>query len=151
MKKYYCLILVCLALGGCRRETRQPEVREFPYGFRGWAVIAWGVPSYPPLPEADGKLIERFPSDGVIITSTRMQFGRALDAEYYVDAGGQRLLERPRVAFGTVSGRERYGCKLHLLRLFIGTDAEHQAAGARAPQEEPLLDKLCPDKKTRGD
>jgi Family of unknown function (DUF6843) len=70
-------------------EFRTPEVVKFPEGFRGYAVIVWNIPSYAPLSERDGKLIEEFPADGIIITSTLPQYGIARDEFYFVVAGGR--------------------------------------------------------------
>src|SRR3954454_21691443 len=121
------LIFLCLALAGCE-QRRSVEVREFPQGYRGWAIIVWGVPGYPELPKDHDKTIERFPTNGIIITSSKQQFGWAHDDSYFVDGAGHRLPSRPNTPFETVSGIEQGGRKMDYSKVFVGTKAELEAA-----------------------
>jgi Family of unknown function (DUF6843) len=134
---------LCLALVGCE-QRRAAEVREFPAGFHGWAVIVWGVPGYPPLPTDHGKLIERFSEDGVIITSSKQQFGWANDEAYFVDATGHRLPSLPGTPFGAVGHIQQDGRSMDYFQQFVGTDAELHAAPIDAPQIQKLFSKLYP-------
>jgi hypothetical protein len=145
MKLAYLLFLSLLPVG-CSHQ-RPPEVREFPDGFRGWAAIVWDVPGYPELPIEEGKIIERFPADGLIITSSKEHFGMAHDEEYYIDAEGRRLPTHPRQAFGLTGRRGTQDeCRISFSAVFIGTDAEHLAADdwADTPQGKAIYDRLCP-------
>jgi hypothetical protein len=140
MKLAFATIL-CLIFVGCE-QRRAAEVREFPDGFRGWAVIVWNVPGYPPLPTDNGKLIERFSADGVIITSTKQQFGWAHDQAYFVDAAGHRLPSRPNIAVEAVGGVQQGGRSMDYTQQFVGTKAELDAAPFEPPQIEPLFSRL---------
>jgi len=143
------LIFLCLALAGC--EQRRPtEVREFPQGYRGWAIIVWGVPGHPELPKDHDKIIERFSTNGMIITSSTQQFGWAHDESYFVDAAGHRLPLRPNAPFETVSGIEQDGRKMDYSMVFVGTKAELQAAHIHPPQAEELFNRLYPAPNPQG-
>jgi len=134
---------LCLALVGCG-QRRAVEVSEFPAGFHGWAVIVWSVPEYPAIPTDHGKLIERFSLDGVIITSSKQQFGWAKDEAYFIDAAGHRLPSLPRVPFGAVGQIQQSGHTMHYFQEFVGTDAELRAAPVDAPQLKKLFSKIYP-------
>src|SRR6185369_14770864 len=137
------LILLSLMLVGCE-QRRAAEVSEFPDGFHGWAVIVWGVPGYPQLPTEDGKLIERFSADGILITSSKQQFGFAHDEAYFVDASGHRLPSRPTIAGAAVGGIQRGGRSMNFFQQFVGTKAELDAAPGDPPQVETLFSRLYP-------
>ena len=110
-----------LALVGC--EQRRPaEVREFPVGFQGLAVIVWEVSGYPPIPTVDSKLVERFPTDGIIFTSSKQQFGWAHDEEYFVDSTGHRLASKPEGAFGSCGTMTQDGHTMTFETCFVGTN-----------------------------
>jgi hypothetical protein len=137
------LIFLCLMLAGCGQH-RNAEVREFPDGFHGWAVIVWSVSGYPQLPTDHGKLIEQFPTDGVIITSSKQQLGWAHDEAYFVDATGHRLPSLPNTPFGAVGNIQQDGRSMDYFQQFVGTEAELKAAPIDAPQIQKLFSKLYP-------
>ena len=134
----------CLAsvLIGCEQH-RPAEVSEFPDGFHGWAVIVWGVSGYPPLPTDHGKLIERFPADGVIITSSTQSFGFANDEAYFITATGHRSPLRPNIAFGAVGNIQSGGLSMDYFQQFVGTDVELEKAPMDAPQLEILFSRFA--------
>ncbi len=136
-------ILLCLMLLGCKQH-RPAGVREFPDGFRGWAVIVWGVPGYPPIPLDHDKLIERFSADGIIITSTKQQMGWAHDEYYFLDAAGNRLASHPRIASEGTGGMEQGSQSMDYYLVFVGTEAELDAAPRDPPQVEKLFNHLYP-------
>jgi hypothetical protein len=121
MKAMY-FVFAGLLLVGCE-QRRAPEVREFPDGFHGWAVIVWNVPNYPQIPIEHGKLIERFFTNGVIITSSKQQFGWALDEAYFVDATGPRLTVLPNTPFGAVGHVQQGARNMDYFQQFVGTEA----------------------------
>jgi hypothetical protein len=102
----------------------------------------WGVPGYPPLPTDQGKLIERFPADGVIITSSTQRFGFANDEAYFINASGHRLPTRPNIAFEAVGNIQSGSQRMDYFQQFVGTDAELEKAPRDAPQLEILFDRL---------
>src|ERR1700677_181712 len=140
MRLTYPLVL-CFLLLGCVQH-RQAEVYELPKDFHGWAVIVWGVTNYPQIPADHGKLIERFPTNGIIITSSMQQLGVAKDEAYSYDANGNRLSVEPTIAVESV-GEMREGDskrKLDYTRIFIGTEAQLESAPREAPQVQQLWD-----------
>jgi hypothetical protein len=138
MKPAYLLILFFL-LSGCR-QRRPAEVYEFPKDFQGWAVIVWGVTNYPQIPTDHGKLIERFPTNGIIITSSMQQFGWAQDEAYFYDVNGNRLLALPTIAVESVGYEGDNKRKLDYAQAFIGTEAQLESAPREAPQVQKLWD-----------
>jgi hypothetical protein len=115
---------VCLALVGCE-QRRATEVREFPAGFHGPAVIVWEVPSYPAIQKVDGKLIEKFSTNGTIITSSKQQYGWAHDEEYFVDGTGHRLPSKPEGMFGSCGTMTQNGHTMIFETCFVGTNQTH--------------------------
>jgi hypothetical protein len=143
MKVMY-FVFACLLLAGCE-QRRAPEVREFPDGFHGWAVIVWNVPNYSQIPIEHGKLIERFFTNGVIVTSSKQQFGWAHDEAYFVDGAGHRLTVLPNTPFGAVGHIQQGARNMDYFQQFVGTEAEHKAAPIEAPQIQTLFNKLYPE------
>jgi hypothetical protein len=133
------VILLCLMLLGCAQH-RRAEVYEFPEGFHGWAVIVWGVPGYPQCPTDHGTVIVRFPADGMVITSTKLEFNAAREGSYFRDAAEHRLTSRPNIAFegNGFMHHDESGRDMDYTRVFVGTKAEFRAAPADAPQVEKL-------------
>jgi hypothetical protein len=127
--KLALLVFLCFALVGC--ELRRPaEVREFPAGYRGEVIVIWDVSGYPPILMVNGKLIERFPADGVLITSTKQPEGWANDEEYFVDAAGRRLPVRPNGIFSTCGVMNQNGHTMIFESGFVGTEQEARASSS---------------------
>jgi hypothetical protein len=122
---------------GCA-ETRPAEVREFPEGFFGWAIIIWDIPGSPALPIENGKILERFPSDGVLITSSKLHFGVATDEYYFIDGDGRRLSVKPQTRAGAVGNMQQSGRRMDFFSEFIGTDEQRKSA----PKRDQLLSEL---------
>jgi hypothetical protein len=140
MKPAY-FIPLCLMLVGCAHfaQHRRAEIYEFPEGFHGWAVIVWGAPGHPRSQTDHGKLIVRFPADGVVITSTKLELDSVRDGAYFFDSAGRRLSSQPAIAFAgngfmhhDASGRD-----MDYTQVFVGTKAEFRAT-PDAPQVERL-------------
>jgi hypothetical protein len=140
MRLMYPLML-CFLLMGCT-QRRPAEVYEFPKDFHGWAVIIWGVTNYPQISADHDKLIERFPTNGIIITSSLQKFGWAHDEAFFYDTNGNHLSAEPTIAVESVgrisedSGKR----KLDYTQMFIGTEAELKPAPREAPQAQQLWD-----------
>jgi hypothetical protein len=133
-----------VALTAC--EKRRPaEVREFPNGFRGWAVVVWSEPGHPALPTEGRKLLLRFPPDGVLITSTHQQFGWASDDFYFRDHAGRRSGPVPNAPGSASDGSiMRRGRTMHYSTYFIGTESEFQAAAHREVKLNEVFNRLHP-------
>jgi hypothetical protein len=96
-----------------------PEIAKFPGGFDGSAIIVWEIPHYPALPVQNGQVIEDFPPDGVLITSSRPQYGAATDEYYFVQPDG-RLVPAKDVSVSV--GEFKQGSKsMHYTNFFVGT------------------------------
>ena len=123
MRLMYFLVL-CLLISGCIK-SRPPEVFEFPKNFHGWAVIVYGITNYPQIPMDGGKLIERFPTNGIIITSSVNYDGVATDESYFYDTNGQLLSIHPSISSENVGEMSQEGKrKLDYMEIFVGTEAE---------------------------
>lgn len=114
---------LCMMLAGCEQSS-PPQVREFPPGFHGLAIVVWDMPNHPQLPTEHGKLIERFPADGIIVTSSDEAIGGAQDEEYFVDATGHRISSPPKGVFG-YGGMMTESNRLMVFETsFVGTNLE---------------------------
>jgi hypothetical protein len=99
--------LLLISIVGCEQK-RQPERHEFPTGIASCAVVVWGEPGHPELPIEDGKRVLRFPEDGILVTSTKQDFGWALDESFFVDEAGHPT-GRAQVECGTTGVRSSHG------------------------------------------
>lgn len=115
------ITLIVCTLGSLvlTQKWRTPEARRFPEGFRGPAIIVWGIPSYPPLPLAGGKLVETFPADGIIITSTQPQEGLAFDENYFTQTNGQ-FVPAGDVSVGSLGIVKAGRKKILFTQLYVG-------------------------------
>ena len=132
------LTLLCFMLTSCLQSQRSPTVREFPSSFRGWAVLVWGVPGHPPLPMEGGKMIERFPADGILITSTSgWPTGWATDEGYLLDQSGHRISPPVPVTIEAMESGSmtHYDLRMTYSWFFVGTPEERSAAASTADKE----------------
>jgi len=112
-------LLAEISFSSCR--STPVHVLEFPAAFEGSAIIVWAQPGYPPLPSEDHKLIFRFPSDGVLITSTAQSRSSFKERVFYVDASGSRTPAKPTPRVERFDGVESRGKnKLNHTLLFVG-------------------------------
>jgi hypothetical protein len=134
------ILICCFALLGCAKHHRN-EAYEFPDGFHGWAVIVWGVPGHPRCPTNEGGIVVRFPTNGVIVTSTHLDLQAVREGAYYLDATGHRLASQPNTAFVgngfMYENKSRRG--MDYTQVFVGTKAEYFAC-PDAPQAKQLWD-----------
>lgn len=125
---------------------RPSEVREFPIGFRGDAIIVWAEPTYPPLPIRRGKLIEHFPADGTIITSTPNHEGWAYDELYFYDSMGHLSKEPGIVALASNGGINNI---MQYSKIFVGTEEQDRKRPFDEKEQRihDLFEKLHPASK----
>lgn len=135
----FCFIL----LSGCE-QSRPAEVIEVPRGFRGWVLIAWGVAGYPELPRDGRKLIELIPGSGVLITSSKQNFGVAADEFHVVDSSGRQIANTGNVFYYyAVTGSK--GTDPHALQFtefFVGTPADAEAEKNGEPEADAKIDEV---------
>jgi hypothetical protein len=138
------VLLPTLLFANFYSTHKSTEVREFPVGFRGHAVIVWGEASYPHLPISRGKLIEHFPPNGVIITSTRMPAGWGKDELYFYDSAGHRRNEPSLLAQEGTGEMKENEQRMQYSELFIGTKEElaRQSLEEKEQRIEELFGKL---------
>lgn len=121
----------CLVAGSACRRSRPPQLYLFPPSASGWFVVVHGCVGAASLStyEDNGYLLE-FPSDGVLVTSTSLDAGKATDQFFRKRDGGGR----DRVPLSQIrshhSGftRKEEGPALKYLVLFVGTEAELSVA-----------------------
>jgi hypothetical protein len=128
------VLFLCLALFGCEQRHRS-EVYEFPDGFHGWAVIVWGVPSYPPCLTNQDDIIVRFPTNGIVVTSTHLEFQAVRGGSYFLDAADHRLVSHPDIGFAGNGFMydDKSRRSMDYTQIFIGTKAEYHT-NSDAPQ-----------------
>jgi hypothetical protein len=96
------------------KPKRTPEKVILPEGFRGWALVEWGVAGAPPTPLEDGFLVLRIPKCGYLASSSIPEAGWAKDEWYLTTASGtleeiQETIDSP-IRTWTSSGKlERPG------------------------------------------
>jgi hypothetical protein len=129
---------VCLLLSGCP-GFKAAEVRRFPQGFRGYAIIVWGVPNYPPLSIQGGKMIEGFPSDGIIITSTQQQFGMSWNENYIVGQDGRS--ERAKI-LSEAAGDAGKPKKIYFTMVFVAAREEKSIASDAYPLQQRKIEEV---------
>jgi hypothetical protein len=125
----------------------QTEVREFPTGFHGQAVVIWNEDGYSALPVRDGKLIEHFPNDGVIVTSTQLREGWAKDEMYFYDSTGRHRANPEAIS---VHGIGEFNDSKHHMKyseLFVGPKEENADSNFDEQQRKihEILRRVHPD------
>lgn len=125
------LLVIALAsvLSGC--GYRGARVYEFPAGFRGWALIKYGVESCPPLSTEGGAALYRVPASRVLCTSSKWAEGWGNDAYFWtgpargeIPAGGAGDTVHVQGPFvGSATGNQNFWFEA----FFIGTVKEHAA------------------------
>lgn len=144
MRSLTAVIAVMAALVACER-SRSPSEYRVPASYRGWVVTVYSAESHPPLRTVAGYLVHDIPADGVLLTSSRAQYGWAADRFVMISDDGKAVPmaqdSSVRVQFhATGSG---FGdCEVGYF--FIGTDAEFRAA-------EPVdsaLERACAQRRT---
>ena len=76
-KRALTMLAVAWLLPGC--GTRTPVKYLIPSSYEGVVVVLFDQPGFPAIPNQDGYLVYSFPDDGIIITSSKPQYGRAAD------------------------------------------------------------------------
>ena len=72
------LIALASCLAGCEKQ-RTPERYLIPSDFEGVVITVFEQEGFPELPSVDGFRVHRYPEDGVLITSSKQEFGWAAD------------------------------------------------------------------------
>lgn len=134
--KIPCLALISvLAIAGCQ-QAAQDEKFILPQGFEGAAITVYDQEPFPPLPVRNGLRIHRYPSDGILFTSSSGQYGRW---HKQIVAFGDTEEENVPVEKKSSSGRvERDGVNM-VYSLKVFGEGEHMG-GAEPSEYEPVLE-----------
>jgi hypothetical protein len=82
------------------------------------------MPGHPQLPIENGKLIERFPADGILVTSTAEAFGSGQDEECFLDEAGHQIPAQPKGVFGYGGMMNESNRLMHFEVSFVGTNLD---------------------------
>jgi hypothetical protein len=81
------LLLSLLALSSCEKR-RTSERHLIPSGYEGVVITIYDQVGFPELPVRDGYRFYEYPEDGILITSTKQEYGRASVETFDVLADG---------------------------------------------------------------
>lgn len=127
-------------------DAAPPERHIVPKGFRGWAVMHYGVDGAEPLGEDHGTRVVEYDSSGVLRTSTPAHDDQGfLHREYYERTDdGLRPLRRAGEVWGEYNMRIAYdddgAVFSRTTGFFVGTMAEFRQA--ERPRPGPKLPEL---------
>ena len=133
MRKEHALSVIAIAclLSGC--DERMPDKYLIPSSYEGVVVVLYDQPGFPAIPTKDGYLVYKFPDDGIIITSSKPQYGSATDQTLDVlpDGSHRRIPHRAsgeRSEIFSATGTRSGGGDLKFVYFYmaIGSDAYWQ-------------------------
>lgn len=94
MKLLPVVIMVSFALFGCEKR-RTPAKHLILLNFEGVVITVYEQKGFPELPTIDGFRVHTYPDDGILITSSKQEFGWASDKILDVlDGGSNRVIPR---------------------------------------------------------
>ena len=74
----FIILFIVIGISSCE-ERRTPESHIIPAGYNGVVITIYDQAGYPELPLKDGFLVLKYPKDGILITSSKQEFGWASD------------------------------------------------------------------------
>src|SRR6185503_21241714 len=92
MKKIVSIFLTVglgIVIAQCETSSRRPSRFLIPQGYVGWVQVDFGVKGAPPAQTDEGFHLFKFSADGRIVTSSDIEFGKAMN-EYYCYADDRR-------------------------------------------------------------
>ena len=98
MKPFSALSVVLLAMtvfssfGGSQERRRRPSRYLIPEGYIGWVKLNFRVNEAPALPMEGDHYLFKFPSTGVLETSSDIEYGSALNHYFYYCGDTRRKL-----------------------------------------------------------
>ena len=93
-----CFLISLLVIGGlaivaaCQGKQRRPSRYLIPEGYVGWVRINFRVKDALPIPMVDGRYLFKFPSSGLIETSSDIEYGWASNDYYYYSGDVRRKI-----------------------------------------------------------
>ena len=87
MIRWLGIIIGFIALSAC--EKRRTPVRHLiPAAYEGVLITVYSQTGFPELPIEDSYIVCRYPLDGILITSSQMEYGWAADQTFDVQSDG---------------------------------------------------------------
>lgn len=87
MIRWFAILIGIISLSAC--EKRRTPVRHLiPAGYEGVVITIYSQEGFPDLPVENGYLVCRYPSDGILITSSPIESGWAADQTFDVHSDG---------------------------------------------------------------
>ena len=114
-------------------DVATPERHVVPEGFRGWAVVHFGVEGAPPLREDEGAMIVEYPASGQLDTWTEAPAAEGFMQRGYCrrTAGGMAPLSRVSEIWGEFTHRQfkeiGFGVAGRSTGFFVGSMKEFRA------------------------
>lgn len=125
-------------------DVAEPERHVVPEGFRGWAVVHYGVEGAPPLREDEDALIVEYPASGRLDTSTPAPeaTGFIQRGYYRRTAGGMAPLSRVSEIWGEFTHRQfkedGFGVAGRSTGFFVGSMNEFRATDWPTEHRQPV-------------
>ncbi len=137
MIRFLSLLVITTLLVGCEKR-RTPARCLVPFAYEGVLVTIFDQVGFPALPTKDGFQIYQFPDDGIIITSSKQEFGWASDETLDVMQDGSYLRIPSRLSggrcerFAATGSRTGFGePEIKFFFMAVGSDEYWKAKGAR--------------------
>jgi len=153
----FSLLAASVSFVGCK-ERRTPVRYLVPSTYEGVLVTLFDQPGFPPLANEDGFVICDFPDDGIIITSSKQEYGWAADEllDVLPDGSRRRIPSKGdggrRERFSATGSTSGYGRATVVYRFTaIGSDAYWQGKDAKEHDRkiEEAFQKLEREQKKR--
>lgn len=103
MIRYLTSLIAVFALCSCEKK-RTPERHLISFDYEGVVITIYDQPEFPELPVRDGYRVYEYPEDGILITSSSLEYGWASDETIDVLGDGTHR----RIPSGNVGDRREH-------------------------------------------
>lgn len=103
MIRFFTLLLVVVGLSSCEKK-RTPARHLVHANYEGVVITIYDQAGFPALPMKDGYRVYEYPEDGILITSSKQEFGWGSDETLDVFPDGTHR----RISSGNVGGRREH-------------------------------------------
>jgi hypothetical protein len=139
---FFLLHLVLTAFGACHEKQRQPNKYLIPQDYTGWVRINYKIKDTVSLPFENGFYLVRFPTSGLVSTSSEGEEGWASDEYYYYSDGGVHRLRETgdskmiwgEIGYGTRQVPNQQPTKYG--EFFVGTEQQFKEVGLKCLDSE---------------
>jgi hypothetical protein len=85
------LLICCFIPSACVMEPHAaPATYLFPEGYIGWVRVDYNIQGAPELPIQNGRQVYRLPPSGLLRTSSKLEYSRGRDVEYFYYSNDSR-------------------------------------------------------------